>query len=90
MNPPAPLLDPSEPPVFEIINANGKSNVLLVCDHASNRVPLRMKNLGLNAQQLADHISWDPGAAEVAHALSSLLDAPLILSGYSRLVIDCN
>jgi predicted N-formylglutamate amidohydrolase len=39
---------------------------------------------------LADHIGWDPGAAEVAHRLSAHLDAPLVLSGYSRLVIDCN
>ncbi|MGE5152425.1 MAG: N-formylglutamate amidohydrolase, partial [Bdellovibrio bacteriovorus] len=39
---------------------------------------------------LSDHIAWDPGAAEVAHRLSGHLDAPLVLSGYSRLVIDCN
>ena len=37
-----------------------------------------------------DHIAWDPGAADVARVLSELLDAPLVLSAYSRLVIDCN
>ncbi len=47
-------------------------------------------HLGLDAIQLADHIGWDPGAADVARRLSTSLDAPLILSGYSRLVIDCN
>ncbi|MFZ5604914.1 MAG: N-formylglutamate amidohydrolase [Pseudomonadota bacterium] len=90
MSPLAQLLEPEEPPVFEIVNGNGQGRMVLVCDHASNRMPRCLKNLGLNAQQLADHISWDPGAADVARALSKLLDAPLVLSGYSRLVIDCN
>ncbi len=74
----------------ELINADGRSSAVLVCDHASNRVPQRLGTLGLDAVQLADHIGWDPGAADVARRLSSLLDAPLVLSGYSRLVIDCN
>ena len=47
-------------------------------------------NLGPEPHQLADHIGWGPGAAEVAIRLSVKLDTPLILSGYSRLVIDCN
>lgn len=84
------LLDATEPPAFEIVNAGGTSSAVLVCDHASNRIPRCMNDLGLNTQQLNDHISWDPGAADVTRALSELLDAPLLLSGYSRLVIDCN
>ncbi|MCW8801579.1 MAG: N-formylglutamate amidohydrolase, partial [Desulfobacter sp.] len=66
------------------------SSAVLVCDHASNRIPLRLGSLGLNQVQLADHIAWDPGAADVARRLSVHLDAALVLSGYSRLVIDCN
>lgn len=46
--------------------------------------------LGLSATALASHIAWDPGAVEVARRLAEHLDAPLIASGYSRLVIDCN
>lgn len=84
------LLGPADPPTFEIVNATGKCGIVLVCDHASNRIPAPLGNLGLSPQQLADHISWDPGAAQVARALASRLDAPLILSAYSRLVIDCN
>jgi len=79
-----------EPGAFEIVNADGASSAVLVCDHASNRLPRRLGTLGLSAAQLADHIAWDPGAAAVARRLSVLLDAPLVLSGYSRLVIDCN
>lgn len=86
----AGLLDPDEPPAFEVINTAGAGSAVLVCDHASNRVPRRLGTLGLAPEQLADHIGWDPGAAELALRLSAQLDAPLVSSGYSRLVIDCN
>lgn len=84
------LLAPGEPPAFEIVNPAGTSSAFLICDHASNRVPARLGTLGLTEAQRADHIAWDPGAADMARRLSALLDAPLVLSGYSRLVIDCN
>ncbi|UCH48233.1 MAG: N-formylglutamate amidohydrolase [Betaproteobacteria bacterium] len=63
---------------------------MLLCDHASNRVPACLNNLGLSDEQLSSHIGWDPGAALLAKALAARLDAPLLLSNYSRLVIDCN
>lgn len=87
---PSTLLLPDEPAPFEIFNAQGSSNLVLVCDHASNRVPACLEKLGLTDTQLADHIGWDPGAREVARLLAKNLDAPLIASKYSRLVIDCN
>lgn len=85
-----PLISPEDPAAVEIVNVHGNSNAVLVCDHASNRVPQQLANLGLRPSELSDHISWDPGAAGVARNLSQQLDAPLILSAYSRLVIDCN
>jgi predicted N-formylglutamate amidohydrolase len=39
---------------------------------------------------LARHIAWDIGAAETARRLAALLDAPAVLAGFSRLVIDAN
>lgn len=36
------------------------------------------------------HIAWDPGAVEVARHLATSLDAPLVESQLSRLLIDCN
>ncbi len=84
------LLASDEPAAFEIVNADGAGSAVVVCDHASNRLPRRLGALGLGAADLADHIAWDPGAADVARRLSELLDAPLVLSAYSRLVIDCN
>lgn len=85
-----PLLRPDEPAAVEVANADGGSSAALVCDHASNRIPQCLGGLGLEAAQLDDHIGWDPGAADVARRLSAYLDAPLVLSAYSRLVIDCN
>ena len=84
------LLGPDEPPPFETVNPDGGGHALLVCDHASNRIPRRLHSLGLERNRLREHIAWDPGAADVALRLAAHLDSPLVLSGYSRLVIDCN
>lgn len=84
------LLAPDEPPPFELVNPNGPAQAVLVCDHASNRVPRALAGLGLTGDQLGRHIAWDPGAAAVARGLADRLDATLLLGGYSRLVIDLN
>ncbi len=85
-----PLLFDDEPPAFERVNPEGKSRIVLTCDHASRRLPRALGTLGMSDAQLSSHLAWDPGAAEVARGLSHRLDAPLVLSGYSRLAIDCN
>jgi predicted N-formylglutamate amidohydrolase len=64
--------------------------VLLVCDHASSLVPAALNNLGLSADDLSRHIAIDLGAAALTRALASRLAVPAVLSGYSRLVVDCN
>ena len=84
------LLGPDDPPPFSILNLNGAAPAVLLCDHAGNRVPAALDNLGLDAAARARHIAWDIGAAEVTRHLADLLDAPAVLSEYSRLVIDCN
>lgn len=84
------MLHDDEPPAWEVINAQGSSRLVLVCDHASPTAPLRLQNLGITEEQLTDHIGWDGGAADVARNLSARLQAPLLLTNYSRLVIDCN
>ena len=77
-------------PFFRIGPASAHPHFVLVCDHASNAVPAHMERLGLDQAELDRHIGWDIGAAAVTRALSALLDAPAYLSGYSRLVVDCN
>jgi predicted N-formylglutamate amidohydrolase len=79
-----------EPPPFTLLNQQGKGRAIIACDHASSYIPRRLGTLGLEAADLKRHIAWDIGAAGVARCLSSGLDAPLILTGYSRLVVDCN
>ncbi len=77
------------PPALTI-NAEGRSPFVLACDHASNRIPEPYGDLGLSAIERLRHIAWDPGALAVARRLVDLLDAPLVQSTVSRLVIDCN
>lgn len=84
------FLLPDELPPFEVVNADCASPLIIVCDHAANLIPQCFNSLGLSLPQLSDHIAWDPGAAQVARHLAHRLQAPLVLSQYSRLVIDCN
>ncbi len=89
-NPASPLLEAAEPPAAYVENATGTSPVVLCCEHASNRLPARLRTLGVGAETLASHIAWDPGALSVARAISNAIDAPLVRQRYSRLVVDCN
>jgi predicted N-formylglutamate amidohydrolase len=77
-------------PAVTVLNETGASPYVLLCEHASNYIPEEYANLGLPEAELTRHIAWDIGAADVARLLSATLDAPLFLSGYSRLLIDCN
>jgi predicted N-formylglutamate amidohydrolase len=85
-----PLLAPDEVPAWRIEHADGRSDYLLICDHAGNRIPRRLGTLGLGPADLAGHIAWDIGAGAVASGLGDALDACVILQPFSRLVIDCN
>ncbi len=86
-----PLLSPLEPPAFEECwPENIAHPALLACDHASSRVPLLLGNLGLSLADLEGHIAVDIGAAALTRKLAALMQVPAVLSGYSRLVVDCN
>lgn len=63
---------------------------MLVADHAGRLLPRALGSLGLMETDLASHIAWDIGIAEVTERLAVTLDAPFISQSYSRLVIDCN
>lgn len=87
---PRSLLTVDDPSPFQIINPAGASSFLLVCDHAGNRVPSVLGDLGLGEADLTRHIAWDLGASALSELLSEALDATLIRQTYSRLVVDCN
>ena len=72
------------------VNVEGRGPFVIVVDHASNRIPPAWGDLGLRPSERIRHIAWDPGALAVSLKLSDLLDAPVVHSTVSRLVIDCN
>jgi predicted N-formylglutamate amidohydrolase len=84
------MLLPGDPAPFEVVNAQGRSPCLIVCDHASPLIPGALGDMGLADGTRLEHIAWDIGAAVMARRLAQRLDAPAVLAGFSRLVIDCN
>ena len=74
----------------EVVNGEGASPFVILCDHASNRLPERYGDLGLTSAERASHIAWDPGALAVSLAMVARIDAALVHSTVSRLIIDCN
>lgn len=86
----SPLLTADDPAPATVLNAAGRSNAVVTCDHGGEGVPAILNGLGLDPVDRARHIAWDIGASSVARELARLLDAPAILSAYSRLVIDLN
>lgn len=84
------LLRPTDPAPVECFNMQGVSPFFLTCEHAGRAVPAALGDLGVAAAEMDRHIAYDVGAEGLSRALSSILDAPLVLQRYSRLVIDCN
>jgi predicted N-formylglutamate amidohydrolase len=77
-------------PVVVTENPDGSGPFVIICDHASNRIPPEFEPIGLSGEVLASHIAWDPGALGVARQLSARLEAPLLWPDVSRLILDCN
>ena len=85
-----PLIGPGDPDPVSILNEGGSAKLLLVGDHVSNRIPAALDGLGLQAEVLEEHVAFDIGTRKLITHLSQHLDAPAVLAGYSRLVIDLN
>lgn len=84
------MLRRNDPAPVTLVNGDGLSNVVLCCEHAGRAIPAGLGDLGLPMTERDRHIGWDIGAEGVARVLSGILDAPLVLQRYSRLVVDCN
>jgi predicted N-formylglutamate amidohydrolase len=85
-----PLIAPDEAPPFSILNERAAARVLLTGDHASPVIPRALHNLGLDAWALHQHVAYDIGTRKLITHLSQHLDAPAVLAGYSRLIVDLN
>lgn len=77
---------------FHIIGADRPSRWVITVDHATNTIPAEVNggDLGISDADMNRHIAYDIGAKGVALELGALLDAPVICSNFSRLVIDPN
>ncbi|WP_270732088.1 N-formylglutamate amidohydrolase [Shimia sp. Alg240-R146] len=77
---------------FSIYGADRPARWLITCDHASNSVPADINggDLGIGADNMSRHIAFDVGIKGTSQRLGELLDAPVICSNFSRLVIDPN
>ena len=76
--------------MINTFNEDKKSNFLIICDHASNHIPAEYNCLGLSRAILDTHIAYDIGVKEVALNVSKLLKCPLVMTDFSRLLIDAN
>jgi predicted N-formylglutamate amidohydrolase len=84
------LLAKDEPSPVVWVNDATTDTFLLTGDHAGNRIPRALGDLGLGAADRGRHIAVDRGVAALGTALACRLDAPFVHQCYSRLVIDCN
>lgn len=78
----------ARPPFREI--AGGRRDVLLIADHASRYIPPDYEKLGMGDYDLARHVAYDVGTERLTELLAERLDAPAVLSQFSRLLIDPN
>src|SRR4051794_27265865 len=74
----------------ERIDGRLDAGVLLICDHARNAFPPGYGALGLPGEALERHIAYDIGARWLTQRLAARLQAPAVLSTFSRLLIDPN
>lgn len=84
------VIGPEDGPVGTVLNAEGAASICLVCEHAGSDIPVALGQLGLAPGDRFSHAVWDIGAGALAASLSEILDAPLVLARFSRLVYDLN
>jgi predicted N-formylglutamate amidohydrolase len=75
---------------FEIIEGDYDKGMVLLADHAMNRLPARYGDLGLPASAFKRHIAFDIGIEGLTRQLAAMLGVPAVLGCFSRLLIDPN
>lgn len=64
--------------------------MVLLADHATNRLPARYGSLGLDEAAFRRHIAFDIGIEGLTRQLAARLGVPAVMSCFSRLLIDPN
>lgn len=74
-----------------IIPARVRDVFVVTCEHGGNRIPAAYADLFHGWQaRLSSHRGYDIGALVMARGLAAALQAPLVASTISRLLIDLN
>jgi predicted N-formylglutamate amidohydrolase len=73
--------------VYVEIEGSMESGLLLIGDHASNRVPEDI-DLGIHPELLDKHIAVDIGIDRLAPLIAEKLGCPALIANVSRLVVD--
>lgn len=81
------MSDPSD--AFVDLPGDADTGLLLIADHASNRVPADIV-LGVLPERMGEHVAIDIGVDPLGRALCGALGCPGVLGGISRLVLDLN
>src|SRR5258705_10209837 len=83
-------IEPAAAETFTVLPGRADAGLILLCDHAGNAFPPGYNTLGLEPAQLARHIAYDIGAAEITRQLALALGVPAVVTRSSRLLIDLN
>lgn len=75
---------------YEVIPGEYDRGLLLLGDHAMNRLPAAYGTLGLDEATFSRHIAYDIGIEALTRELSARLGVPAVMSCFSRLLIDPN
>ena len=75
---------------FELVPGPADRGLLILADHARNALPHEYGTLGLPASEFERHIAYDIGTEAIARGLAERLGAPMLMTCYSRLLIDPN
>lgn len=75
---------------FKHLNGELKPGLLILADHASAKLPDQYGSLGLRQEEFSRHIAYDIGIEAVATGLHQALNVPVLMSQFSRLLIDPN
>ncbi len=74
----------------EVHAGSADARVLITCEHATQRMPSGWRWPDPDRRLIDTHWAYDLGASELAHDLAASLDAPVVLSRFTRLLIDPN
>jgi predicted N-formylglutamate amidohydrolase len=74
----------------EVYGFSGPGPLLLVCEHASNRVPAPLRTTATDRDWLATHWGWDIGIRSVCREVIRQSQSIGIFARFSRLICDAN